>query len=82
MSGYRPISLFNVTYKIITKVLTLRLNPLLDKLIDTSQSGFIPGRFILDGIAIAQQLMFAWVRQRRTGALLKLDFAKPYDMLN
>lgn len=54
VSDYRPISLLNVIYKIITKVFTLKLNPLLDKLIHVSQSGFIPGRFILDVIAAAQ----------------------------
>lgn len=58
VSDYRPISLLNVIYEIITKVLTNRLNPLMDILINKAQTGFILERFILDGIVVAQELMY------------------------
>lgn len=48
---FRPISILNVVYKIITKILTIRLTSTLDSLIDSSQTGFIAGRYILDGVA-------------------------------
>lgn len=53
-------------------------------MIDKAQTIFFLGRFIVDdGITAAQELMLAWVRQRKHGgALLKLDFAKAYDMLD
>lgn len=55
---------------------------MLKTLISKSPSGFSDGKFIFDGIAVAQELMSAWMRQRKhKGALLKLDFAKAYDML-
>lgn len=77
VTDFRLISLLNVVYKIITKFLSERLNIVLNNLVNGSQSSFIKGRFILDGIASVQELMYVWKRQRRHGgALLKLDFAK------
>jgi hypothetical protein len=47
---YRLICVLNIDYKIFTKVMTRRLTPYADKLISKSQTAFIPGRFILEGI--------------------------------
>ncbi|KAL8171914.1 hypothetical protein V2J09_023718 [Rumex salicifolius] len=44
VSQFRPISLCNVIYKMITKILSKRLQPLMDKLVSPMQSSFIPGR--------------------------------------
>ena len=54
---FRPICLLNVIYKIITKVLTLRLNKMANKVISESQTAFIPGRFILDGVLIIHEVL-------------------------
>ena len=47
---YRPICLLNCLYKWITKVLTLRLEPIVEKLILINQSAFMKGRDIMNGI--------------------------------
>ena len=44
-------------YKIITKVLTLRLNNVASKVISATQTTFIPGRFILDGVLIVHEVL-------------------------
>lgn len=56
MTHFRPISLCNVTYKIITKIIINRLKPILCKCISKNQGAFAPGRSIFDNILIAHEL--------------------------
>ncbi|XP_075496409.1 uncharacterized protein LOC142533491 [Primulina tabacum] len=55
-SDFRPISLCNVTNKIISKFLYSRLKEVAERLVSWNQSGFVPGRVISDNILLAQEL--------------------------
>ncbi|XP_075499933.1 uncharacterized protein LOC142538505 [Primulina tabacum] len=79
-SDFRPISLCNVTNKIISKLLYSRLRVVVERLISPNQSGFVPGRMISDNILLAQELTHSLTLLTRGGnVILKLDMAKAYD---
>lgn len=79
-SEYRPISLCNVTNKIISKILNNRLAPLLSSLVAPTQSGFTRGRLISDNILLAQELIHdIGTANEHQNVALKLDIAKAYD---
>jgi hypothetical protein len=79
---FRPICLLNVIYKIITKTLTLRLTAVIDKVISPFQIAFIPGRNILEGVVILQEVLHELRSTKSAGVLIKLDFEKAYNKVN
>ncbi|GAU43015.1 hypothetical protein TSUD_28340 [Trifolium subterraneum] len=85
MKDLRPISLCNVLYKMISKVLANRLKCCLDKCVSQEQSAFVEGRSILDNALIATEVIHALKRktQGRRGELaLKIDISKAYDKVD
>jgi mannosylglycoprotein endo-beta-mannosidase len=52
---FRPICLWNVSFKIFTKVVTIRLNTVADHVVRPSQTAFMQGRNILDGVFILHE---------------------------
>ena len=82
MTELRPISLCNVGYKIISKVLCQRLKICLPLLISETQSAFVAGRLISDNILIAQE-MFHGLRTNKACQgkymAIKTDMSKAYD---
>lgn len=84
VSNYRPISICNVSYKIITKIIITSLKPLLNACISPNQGAFALCRSIQDNILIAYELFsgFNGKKGRTRVMVLKLDLEKAYDLLN
>ncbi|KAK3184888.1 hypothetical protein Dsin_032174 [Dipteronia sinensis] len=81
MVDFRPISLCNMTYKIVAKTLANRFRLVLNDVVLESQSAFVPERLISDNAAIGFECLHA-IRtlKRKNGSLaLKLDMSKAND---
>jgi len=78
LGNYRPVSLCNIVYKIVTKVIVARLRLHLDKLISPVQAAFVPGRKGLDNAIIVQEVIHSITKKRgEVGYMaLKIDLEK------
>lgn len=84
VNNLQPISLCNVVYKIISKLLLAKLRPLLHKIIYPYQSAFIPGRWIAENQVVVHELLHSFkVRKVKSGFMaVKIDLQKAYDIIN
>ena len=85
LKDYRPISLCNVLYKVVSKCLVNRLRPLLDAVFSENQSAFIPRRLITDNALIAFECFHAIQQDNSVNSkfcAVKLDLAKAYDRVD
>ena len=81
LSNWRPITLLNVDYKILAKVIAKRIEPVLPKLINPDQTGFIKGRFIGQNVRLLNDLLEYTDIKKIPGILLFIDFEKAFDTI-
>ncbi|KAK1301682.1 hypothetical protein QJS10_CPB12g00917 [Acorus calamus] len=81
LDHYRPISLCNTLYKIFTKIMASRLQPLHPKLVSNHQSAFIKGRNIHHNILLAHELI-RYLNHGKSKACIKVDIKKAFDSVN
>ena len=83
VSQYRPISLCNTIYKVVSKIIVLRLLPLLPSLISPMQTAFLERRRGTNNVIIAQELIYSLRKRKGTTGymVMKVDLEKAYDRL-
>ena len=81
ITNYRPITLLNSDYKLLTKILALHLASATPHIIHENQAGFIPGRVITDQIRLTQMILHYAEATEENGVIVALDQEKAYDKI-
>lgn len=76
---FRPICLLNVSFKIFTKVGTDRLTKMAHSVVQSTQTAFMPGRNILEGVVVLHETLHEIHSKKLDGLIFKVDFEKAYD---
>ena len=69
LKKFRPISLLNCSFKIFSKALNNRLIKVCDRLIAPNQTDFIEGRFILESVGAAHEIIHEVLRNKENGII-------------
>ena len=82
VNNWRPITLLNVDYKILSKTLALRLQDILLDLVHDDQRGFVKGQYIGDGIMDIASAIAQAEDDNEEANLLILDIQKAFDSVS
>jgi hypothetical protein len=82
VKDFRPISLIHNFSKLLTKVLSKRISPLMNTLVQPNQSAFIKGRAIHDNFRAVQGMAKLLHVRKFPTVLLKIDLAKAFDTVS
>lgn len=74
LNNLRPISLLNIEYKILTKVIAKRLENVLPKIINPDQTGYVKDRYIAENVRLILDVMSYTEEENIPCVALFLDF--------
>ncbi len=81
LKNWRPISLLNTDYKILTKLLAGRMQSVIGGLVHPDQVGYIKGRYIGQNIRTIMDVIDFTNMTQTPGLVTFLDFQKAFDSL-
>ncbi|CAA7013480.1 unnamed protein product [Microthlaspi erraticum] len=80
LSSFRPISLCNTVYKVISRILSSRLKILTPEVVQRNQVGFVNGRLLCENVLLASELVRDFNSEGITSrGCLQIDISKAYD---
>ena len=82
VKNYRPISLLNLDYKIISKVITNRVKSVVEHIVHPDQTCAVPGRTIFDNLHLMRNIIDYCEQKQAPVAFISLDQEKAFDRVN
>lgn len=83
ITDYKPISLLNTIYKVISRLLVRRLKPILIDLILPNQTAFVEGKLLLENTVLDSELVNGYHKNKGARRItIKVDIAKAFDTLS
>ena len=82
LDNWRPITLLNSLYKILSKAIANRINKVLPSVVHPDQCGFVKGRYIGECVRTTMDVFDYAKQKQKTGLLLLIDFKKAFDSVS
>jgi len=82
LANLRPISLTNTDVKIITKAITIKLNPVLEQIISPTQTAYVPKRQVTDNTVLLDKIIQLAKKTEENLFILSLDAKKAFDSVD
>ena len=82
LTNWRPLTLLNTLYKLISGCIADRIKPALHSLIHPDQKGFVAGRYIGEVVRTTYDIMHFAKENNIPGLLLTVDFEKAFDSID
>ena len=82
LTNWRPLTLLNSLYKLVSGCIAERIKPVLNSIIHPDQKGFVAGRYIGEAIRTTYDIMHVAKEKNLAGILLCIDFEKAYDSIS
>ena len=82
LANWRPLTLLNSIYKLLSGCITERIKPVLDKIIHPDQKGFVSGRYIGEVVRTCYDTLDFAKNNNKSGLLLLIDFEKAFDSIS
>jgi hypothetical protein len=79
---FRAISLCDLCYKVISKIIENQIKPILSRSLSEEQLGFLKGRQIQNAIGMVHECLHSMKKKNLKSLVLKLDLHKAYDCIN
>ena len=81
LENWRPLSLLNQDYKILSRLVAERVKIALPKIINHAQTGFLKGRYIGQNITTTMDLIYFMQYENIPSLVIAVDFEKAFDTL-
>ena len=82
ISSWRPITLLNSTYKILSATIANRLKEVLDDIIHPDQTAFLKNRFIGENTRVVYDILWDAYKNNNKGMILSVDFKTAFDVMS